>query len=414
MDLQIPKYDIIENDQGKAVISPGNYMSVFIKRNGFFARWKEFKSTEIENSLAVDFNYFIYNGLFESLQDLINLISYLGKSEEFFAGDPEFCPFGPEILDIEVSTICHGVNGKPCNFCYKANTGSGENMTIDQFKTILKKVSKSRTLSQLALGVGDIDSNPDLWKMMEFCREINIVPNITINGWNLTDEYAQNLKRLCGAVAVSNYGSDICYNAVQKLTDLGMDQINIHQIVSLESLDQCFQVIKDSKSDSRLSKLNAIVFLMLKPKKRGKTVKRLTSLKKYSELIDFALEQKVRIGFDSCSAISFLRAVRGKPEYKSFVEMAEPCESTLFSTYINVFGEFAPCSFCEGEKGWTEGISVLECDDFLKDVWYNPRVIKFREKLLETTHKEHLSCPVFDLDLVEESEPVPILTGEIT
>ena len=30
--------------------------------------------------------------------------------------DPEFSPYGPEILDIEVSTICT----RGCKFCYKS------------------------------------------------------------------------------------------------------------------------------------------------------------------------------------------------------------------------------------------------------------------------------------------------------
>jgi len=413
MQQRIPELQIIENETGKALLSPGNYMSVFNKKSGFFARWKDFKPTEIENSLAVDFSYFIRNGLFDRLQDLISLISFMGKTEEFFDGDPSFCPWSPEILDIEVSTICNGVNGKPCHFCYKSNTGVGKNMTLDQFKTILQKVSKRRTLCQTALGIGDIDSNPDLWKMMEFCREINIVPNITINGWNLTDKYAENLSRLCGACAVSKYDSDICYDAVKKLTDLGMEQINIHIVVSNENMEECLQTIKDAKNDPRLRKLNAIIFLMLKPKGRGKKVDRLTSLDKYSELINFALENEVNIGFDSCSAISFLRAVKDNSEYKSFQEMAEPCESSLFSAYINVLGEYAPCSFCEGEEGWTEGISVLECEDFLQDIWYNPRVVQFRENLIETIYEKKSSCPMFNLDL-EEKVLDPIFTGEIT
>ena len=28
--------------------------------------------------------------------------------------DPDFSPIGPEIADIEVSTICNGPNGTPC------------------------------------------------------------------------------------------------------------------------------------------------------------------------------------------------------------------------------------------------------------------------------------------------------------
>lgn len=36
--------------------------------------------------------------------------------------DPQFCPFGPVIADIEVTTICSGVNGTPCSFCFVSGT----------------------------------------------------------------------------------------------------------------------------------------------------------------------------------------------------------------------------------------------------------------------------------------------------
>ena len=64
--------------------------------------------------------------------------------------DPEYSKFGNEILDIEVSTICH----QGCSFCYKANVAKGENMSFDVFKTILDKMPP--TLTQIAVGVGDL------------------------------------------------------------------------------------------------------------------------------------------------------------------------------------------------------------------------------------------------------------------
>jgi len=51
-----------------------------------------------------------------------------------------------------------------------------------------------------------------------------VVPNITVNGVrldNLFEEksYAQHIAELCGAVAISHYGDDLCFNAVKKFTD---------------------------------------------------------------------------------------------------------------------------------------------------------------------------------------------------
>jgi hypothetical protein len=52
--------------------------------------------------------------------------------------DPEYAP-SPEILDIEISTICNGID-KPCAFCYKSNTAKGKNMSLDTFKLLFAKI----------------------------------------------------------------------------------------------------------------------------------------------------------------------------------------------------------------------------------------------------------------------------------
>jgi len=128
---------------------------------------------------------------------------YFARWGKNYEDNPKFSPFGPEILDIEISTICHGINGRPCAHCYKSNTGNGINMNFETFKKLFDKLPSSTT--QVAFGIGDIDSNPDMYKIFEYCREHRVAPNVTINGWNLTDEHVKKLSSLCGSVAISLY-----------------------------------------------------------------------------------------------------------------------------------------------------------------------------------------------------------------
>ena len=60
----------------------------------------------------------------------------------------------PEIADIEISTVCSGINGVPCKFCYKENTAKGENMSLELFKKVFAKLP--RTVTQIAFGIGDL------------------------------------------------------------------------------------------------------------------------------------------------------------------------------------------------------------------------------------------------------------------
>lgn len=309
--------------------------------------------------------------------------------------DPKFSPIGPEIADIEISTICHGP-GSPCSFCYKSNMAVGENMSLETFKNIFFKIKGN--LTQIAFGIGDIDSNPDMMRIFEHCRENGIIPNVTTNGYGLTPVWAQRLASVCGAVAVSHYnGGLVCYEAVYRLVTGGMGQVNIHKILAEETYLECRTMIVDAATDKKkgglLQGLKAIVFLAVKPKGRARNgFLHPISLEKLKGLIALANDKGIGIGFDSCTAPKVLYAVRQQNNFSLFEKCVEPCESTLFSSYINVRGDFYPCSFTEGEPGWETGISVLECGDFLKDIWYHPRVVEFRDKLISTENLDVPSC----------------------
>lgn len=309
---------------------------------------------------------------------------------------------GPlEILDIEVSDICEGIPdigrtiATPCTFCYKSNTRVGSNMSFDTFKTIFDKLP--RTLTQVAFGIGNIDAmgpahDSDLVRMFDYCRKnshnYGVVPNLTINGWNLDDEWVKVLSSKLGGIAVSRYANkDVCYDAVKRLTDAGMKQCNIHAVLSNESLASCYQLIDDAVNDVRLAKMKAIVFLTMKPKGKRNKWTTLKDIDAYRKLIMYAFDRDIGIGFDSCSASTFLAAMKDHPRFAQFAQLSESCESALFSGYINVNGEFFPCSFTEGEGEWKNGIDVLAANNFESDVWNHEKTVSFRNKNIETTDK---------------------------
>ena len=317
-----------------------------------------------------------------------------------FEDDPQRFP-APNILDCEISTICHGVNGKVCPFCYKANTPNGRNMSFETFKHILDVYPKS--LTQVAFGAdATLTSNPDLWKMAEYCRQNNIVPNITAA--QIDDETADKLVKYMGAVAISVYeDKDVAYDSIKRLTDRGMTQVNIHLMIAQETFERAKQVLSDVKTDPRLEKLNAVVMLSLKKKGRGIGFHPLTQ-EQFNELVKYARENKIGIGFDSCSSLKAYNAFKDNPNVQN---MIIPCESSLESSYINVDGEYFPCSFTEGIKDentdWEKGISVLECnsvEEFLDKIWHNKKTLKFSDMLLHTCDKNEFkcrSCPLYNV-----------------
>lgn len=297
--------------------------------------------------------------------------------------DPDYSPFGCEIADIEIGEICH----KACPFCYKGNTPDGLYMPIDLFKKVISKLPP--TLTQIAFGIGDIDGNPDLELILEHTRNNGVIPNITINGYRMNNYYYDLLVKHCGAVAVSLYETSRCYDAVSNLSKRGLKQVNIHALLSHETFESCLKVLKDAKTDHRLSGLNAVVFLWVKPKGRAANGGyHQVSKDQLKELISLARSTGVSFGFDSCSAPSIMEFLP-----KEYSIVIEPCESSLFSMYINVKGEVFPCSFCEGEHGFIEGPRIDTCHDFLKGIWNGPDYSRFRKHLIENKRV----CPIFKI-----------------
>ena len=353
---------LIDTKKEKMLVSK-SYNFVFNKETGFHCRWG--KTKEEDGDL------------------------YLGL---------------PELADIEISTICHGINGKPCSFCYKANSGAGINMSLDTFKKVFAKLPKS--ITQIAFGIGDIDSNPDMLDIFQYVRDNGVIPNVTINGWNLTDEWAAKLASVLGAIAISNYDYDLCADAVKKMTDAGMTQVNIHNFLSAESLPQTWKLLKNVWNvniDPRLSKLNAIVMLSLKKQGRAKTGFNSVSDADFAEIVIYAMNNNIGIGFDSCTGPKFMRILKSIPpesfkrplNIDNISQFVEPCESSLYSVYIDATGRFYPCSFVEGTLGWEDGLDVINCNDFLKDIWWNERTLEFKTKVMKC--RECTGCPVFEI-----------------
>lgn len=395
---------IKETDKIRVVNSP-EYNSAFNKEDGFFVRWG---ATTKDN--------------------------------------PLYAPM-PEILDLEISAgKCMG----KCPECYKCNGAVEEthNMTFDEFRNIFHKVAKTvivttfksgrlpikaemnlswngcytksdiiekvkqlyhepediletkvyneGLLQQIAFGICDIGTNPDFFKMLKYCREFDVIPNYTCHALDMNEDYAKETAKYCGAVAVSVYNKDKAYNAVDMLHKAGLKQINFHTIAHDKSYNKILSIIDDLTTDERIKgKVKAVVLLKYKPKGNGVGKFNHLTDEQYKNIIKYAEEKNINIGFDSCSAHAYLRVIKDDEDFEAKSMCAEPCESACFSSYINHKGEFFACSFCEGEKGiWQNGINVLDAEDFEKDVWNANKTKQFREILLKNERK----CPMFKLD----------------
>ena len=306
-----------------------------------------------------------------------------GKTKD---DNPDIAPF-PMILDMEITTKCYGIgtrfgrnkdsklNSNPCSFCYKSNINVGKHMPFEIAKTIIDKLPKE--LTQIAFGVdASLVGNPDWEKIFHYAREKDFIPNVTVA--DIDDKTAKKLANVVGATAVSYYGNkDICYDSIDALAKAGLKYINIHCMISKETVKNAYDLIEDIGNDERLSKLYAIVFLSLKRKGRGDKFHCLTQ-EEFTRLVNACNEKGINYGFDSCSGQKFLNSIKGTDK-ENLRMYCDKCESGRMSYYINVDGFGFPCSFSEGI--W-KPVDILHCNDFIEDVWNNPITQNFREMSL--------------------------------
>ena len=252
----------------------------------------------------------------------------------------------------------------------------------------------------------NVHTNPDLVKMFDYCHNNahnpGVIPNLTVHGGGLTDEWIATLAKYIGGIAVSLYSDkELCYNSVERLSKAGIVQVNIHKVISEETLSECFQLVEDAATDQRLKEhLKAVMFLTLKPMGKRNKFHTCKDVTQYKKLINRAMELGVQIGFDSCSAPTFLMSLKDDPNFDKYAEMVESCESSRMSGYANVKGEWWHCSFSEEHPRW-KSVNLLEVEDFMKDVWNHPEVLKFRDALVSQDNKHICSdcylCPSYSL-----------------
>lgn len=281
--------------------------------------------------------------------------------------------------------------------CYKGNTkgNTPQNMSLETFKKIFSSLSP--ITNQIAFGITSIGSHPEIFDIFQHCRDNRVIPNVTINGSDpVTDEQIKKLVSLCGAMAISVVFpyQEKGFDLIKRITDAGGKQINIHFMISKQTIGNAYKVCDAMQNDPRLAKMNAIVFLGLKPKNRGQKFDVLPT-EKYVDLINYCLDNGVRFGFDSCSCCKFMKAIEdnnslNENQKKALTQCAEPCESGLFSAYIDSTGKYWHCSFGEGRED-SYGIDVTNIKDFTKEVWLTKPMVEWRSKLKNLDRE----CPLY-------------------
>lgn len=292
--------------------------------------------------------------------------------------DPFMASF-PHLIDVGVMGHCiHGENGL-CRAagvqCYQSGYHIRRpDMTVENFEKIVKEC-RHKT-NQLALGGrGDPNQHKYFEKLLEICRENDLVPNYTTSGFDLTDEQVALTKAYCGAVAVSWYRSDYTLHTVRRFVEAGC-RTNIHYVLSKNSLAEAIERLSGK---GFVDGINAVIFLLHKPVGQGEKENMITMdnplLEKFINLVN-APNVPYKIGFDSCSVPMIVNKCPGIAKMT-----IDTCEGARFSCYISSDMVMTPCSFDREER---YGVSLQ--GKTIYEVWNSPLFEAFRDILRK-------SCP---------------------
>jgi len=302
-----------------------------------------------------------YSTLFNQMSGMFLRIEDDGIPEPFW------CSYGPELMDISITNWCD----LGCDFCYKMSNNSGTHMSIENYEMLLEQAGEMK-VSQIALGGGNPNQHPDFCEILRLTREkYNIVPSYTTNGRGVTNEILKSTKMYCGAVAVSAY--EPYEEMIETISTLVKHKIktNLHFLLTNKSVDVAISWLESLPEF--LYFVNAIIFLNYKPAGRLQSEDLLANkhpdIERFFSLVN--QQNKLKIGFDSCSISGIARSLDVNPAF------VESCEAARFSMYISEDMMMYPCSFAI-EK--FEGINLLE--NKIQESWqYGTSFQEIRKKM---------------------------------
>ncbi len=128
----------------------------------------------------------------------------------------------PETVHLTLTKKCN----LSCPLCYETNKDTPE-MSKDAIFALIDKLARMRVF-QLAIGGGEPFLREDIFEIVDYCQEKDIVPNITTNGTLIDYPVIDRIKHKVGGVSVS-------LNGYSSETNIGRDP---------DSFDESVQGIK--------------------------------------------------------------------------------------------------------------------------------------------------------------------------
>lgn len=113
--------------------------------------------------------------------------------------DPESAPLAPESIHLQLNNVCN----LRCPSCYVSLQAKDEgSLPLERTITLVNELAEFGVF-QLALGGGEPLMSPNFVPVVRYARQKGMLPNVTTNGWLLTEQLVREIHDVIGEVRLS-------------------------------------------------------------------------------------------------------------------------------------------------------------------------------------------------------------------
>lgn len=255
-----------------------------------------------------------------------------------------------------------------CPGCYvSSGEKTGDELNFDELKKVIDVLAE-KGVFHIAFGGGEPTEHPHLIELAEYCREKGIVPNITTNGVNITEDLAKKFA-VFGQIHVSLDGLEEYYRkdgSNKKFADMDqgirlLRRYNEHVGLNIVMNKDNFGIIPEIAKYAEKLKLDGILLLRYKPAGRAKKdylMKRLTAEQHrefYGLLLSLHKNHKINVCVD-CSCVPLFSTHRIFKKALEFFSVTG-CDAGNVLIGVDPRGKMNACSFSSEDAG-----SIFEFD----------------------------------------------------
>jgi len=261
-----------------------------------------------------------------------------------------------------------------CKGCYSTREGDEPaDIPLERAKAVVDKLSELGLLS-ISFGGGEPTLYSHLFELAEYAREKNVLPNITTNALNMTDDLAEKFSVFGAAHFSIHTLADMAhvFPAIRMYRKLSGGDPGLNLLLTSETLPHLDEIL----SGARKSGVKKVLFLRYKITAKNVDVQELRvddELKNLPNILkSLSWSNRRMMSLIQCSLFEEL-AENDAADIDTYRKHdLNGCQGGNAFIAIDINGMFKPCSFWHETMG-----NVLEIDF---DNWIsNPKLNAFRE-----------------------------------